>query len=248
MKTKMSEKLCLKWNDYQENTSNAFKSLKNDKEFSDVTLVCGDGRQTDAHKIILSNSSPVFKEILSINKHPHPLIYMRGLKSEDLMAIVDFIYIGEANIFQENLDSFLALAEELKLKGLTGGSVSENEAKEKSKLAHEVSRIDHKKENSTSPHENERRLLIPNDFSGNFEELEEKIKSMMERSTRRIPSGREMALICKVCGKEGSMIDIMRHIEAKHIAGISIPCVLCGHVFKTRDALRHHKFKYHRNQ
>ena len=83
--------------------------------------------------------------------------------------------IGEANIFQENLDSFLALAEELKLKGLMGGSVLENEAKEKSRLAHDVSRIDHKKEkfqtknpldlveSSTSPLENERtRNTCPN--------------------------------------------------------------------------------------
>ena len=256
-KTKMSEKLCLKWNDYQENTSNAFKSLKNDKEFSDVTLVCDDGRQTNVHKIILSNSSPFFKEILSINKHPHSLIYMRGLKSEDLMAIVDFIYIGEANIFQENLDSFLALAEELKLKGLMGGSVLENEAKEKSRLAHDVSRIDHKKEkfqtknpldlveSSTSPLENERRLLIPNDFSGHFEELEEKIKSMMERSTRRIPSGREMALLCKVCGKEGTNKNIKDHIEGQHIEGLVIPCDVCEKTFRSRNSLRMHMKQNH---
>ena len=44
---------------------------------------------------------------------------MRGLKSEDLCAIIDFLYCGEANVFQENLDSFLAIAEELQLKGLT---------------------------------------------------------------------------------------------------------------------------------
>ena len=45
---------------------------------------------------------------------------MRGMKSEDLVAIVDFLYCGEANVFQENLDSFLAIAEELQLKGLMG--------------------------------------------------------------------------------------------------------------------------------
>ena len=45
---------------------------------------------------------------------------MKGLKSDDLLAIVDFLYRGEANIFQENLDSFLAVAEELQLKGLMG--------------------------------------------------------------------------------------------------------------------------------
>ena len=45
---------------------------------------------------------------------------MRGIKSDDLLAIVDFLYRGEANVFQENLDSFLAIAEELQLKGLMG--------------------------------------------------------------------------------------------------------------------------------
>ena len=85
-----------------------------------MTLVCEDGKQVDAHKVVLASSIPFFKDILKRNKHPHPLIFMRGLKSEDLLAIVDFLYLGEANVFQENLDSFLALAEELKLKGLTG--------------------------------------------------------------------------------------------------------------------------------
>ena len=37
------------------------------------------------------------------------------------MAIVDFLYCGEANIYQENLDAFLNIAEELDLKGLNGG-------------------------------------------------------------------------------------------------------------------------------
>ena len=33
-----------------------------------------------------------------------------------------FLYLGVANIYQENLEVFLALAEELQLKGLTGGA------------------------------------------------------------------------------------------------------------------------------
>jgi hypothetical protein len=55
-----------------------------------------------------------------MNKHSHPLIYMRGVTAKNLIAIVDFIYHGEANIYQEDLDVFLALAEELQLKGLAG--------------------------------------------------------------------------------------------------------------------------------
>ena len=107
----MSEKLCLKWNDFQENTNTAFVSLRNDLDFSDVTLACEDGNQVEAHKVILAASSPIFQNILKKNKHPHPLVYMRGIKAEDLVAIVDFLYYGEANVYQENIDSFLAIAE-----------------------------------------------------------------------------------------------------------------------------------------
>ena len=94
--------------------------MKEDNNFADVTLACEDGQQVEAHKVILAASSPFFQKLLGRNKHPHPLIYMRGMKSEDLLAIVDFLYRGEANVFQENLDSFLAIAEELQLKGLMG--------------------------------------------------------------------------------------------------------------------------------
>ena len=116
----MSEKLCLQWNDFQENIKIAFGNFREDNDFADVTLACEDGQQVEAHKVILAASSPFFKKLLGRNKHPHPLIYMRGMKSEYLLAIVDFLYCGEANVFQYNLDSFLAIAEELQLKGLMG--------------------------------------------------------------------------------------------------------------------------------
>merc|ERR1712153_27043 len=123
------EKLCLKWNDFQENAITAFGTLREDREFADVTLACEDGHQVEAHKVILASSSPFFLNLLRRNKHPHPLIYMRGLKSEDLVAMIDFLYFGEANVYQENLDYFLAVAEELQLKGFMG-SGAEKEAEE----------------------------------------------------------------------------------------------------------------------
>merc|ERR1719319_1496860 len=115
-----TKNVCLKWNDFQENAISSFGTLREDREFADVTLACEDGQQVEAHKVILASSSPFFLNLLRRNQHPHPLIYMRGLKSEDLVAMIDFLYIGEAKIYQENLDSFLAVAEELQLKGLMG--------------------------------------------------------------------------------------------------------------------------------
>ena len=93
-----SEKFCLKWNDFQENLNSAFEAFRKDEDFADVTLVCEDGTQIDTHKVILAISSPFFMEILKRNKHPHPLIYMKGSKAAELLAMVDFLYYGEANV------------------------------------------------------------------------------------------------------------------------------------------------------
>ena len=116
------EKFCLKWNDFQENIASSYKDLREDLDFSDVTLICEEDEQIQDHRVILSACSPFFSSVLRRNKHSHPMIYMRGLKSKDLVAIVDFIYHGEANIYQEDLDGFLALAGDLQLKGLAGSN------------------------------------------------------------------------------------------------------------------------------
>jgi len=57
----MSQKLRLKWDDFQENLNIAFGSLREDNEFADVTLASEDGQQMDAHKVILAASRTCWK-------------------------------------------------------------------------------------------------------------------------------------------------------------------------------------------
>jgi len=114
----MSQALWLKWDNFQENTSLAFGTLRDDEDFSDVTLACGDGKQMETHKIILAAASPFFEKVFKRNRHEHPLIYLKGVKMENLQAVMDFIYYGETNVAQDNIDSFLDLAKELMIKGL----------------------------------------------------------------------------------------------------------------------------------
>merc|ERR1719153_964499 len=80
--------------------------------------------------MILSAASPWFMNLLSNEKHPHTIIYMRGLKFKDLSAITDFIYHGEVKIIQEQLKGFLTLAEELQLRGLVPSNDSDLESNE----------------------------------------------------------------------------------------------------------------------
>ena len=57
-------------------------------------------------------------------------------------------------------------------------------------------------------------------------ELDEKVKSMMEKSQNMISVGKEegerrRTSICKVCGKEGQNVGIRDHIEAYHLGDCS---------------------------
>jgi len=113
-----NEKFCLRWNDFETNISTAFRELRDDKDFFDVTLACN-GDQIQAHKVILSACSPFFRNILRRNPHQHPLLYLKGVKYTDLQSVLNFMYHGEVNVAQEELNSFLAVAEELSVKGLT---------------------------------------------------------------------------------------------------------------------------------
>ena len=196
----MAEKLCLQWNDLKDNVKTAFGNLRGDTDFTDVTLACEDGKQVRAHKVILAASSPTLQKILRKNQHPQPsMIYMRGLKSEDLKAMIDLIYFGEANVFQENLDSFLALAEELQLKGLTeqdAGQTKEQEVKFRETVVSEP-----KNPENTDFSHMENNVILPRTVKENIgktvaltridtEGIEELAKSLMEKTSSATPDGK----------------------------------------------------------
>ena len=251
----MSENLCLQWNDFKENTISAFGNLREDGEFADVTLACKDGEQVEAHKVILAASSPFFQKLLRQNKHPHPLIFMRGIKSDELLAIVDFLYSGEANVYQENLDSFLAIAEELQLRGLMGRSDTDQrenldtDLKPPPKEAESVSKItrtakEHyftKKRPSSENVKPDQTIALPSWFG--LEDLEQRVVSMMEKTQHHF--GTQLAYVCKMCGKEARQGAMKDHIEANHLEGVAIPCNLCDNTFRSRSALRQHMTKQH---
>ena len=257
----MSEKLCLQWNDFKENVNSAFSRLRNDNDFTDVTLACEDGQHLEAHKVILAASSPVFEKILQKSKHPHPLIYLRGFQSKDLASILDFLYFGEANVFQESLDLFLAIADEIKLKGLTGQTSRNKMMEEQEKPQHSES-VTKSKDlalKSTSQKDpiptasafekpSSMALSISEQFDTNLQALDEKVKSMMEKGQKMIKAGKgqKRSWLCKVCGKEGILCNIRDHIEAQHLEGVIIPCEYCDKTFSTRINLNHHKNRSHK--
>jgi len=112
------QRFSLRWNNYQSHLVTAFESLLDEKDFIDVTLGV-EGRKLPAHKMLLSACSPYFRELLKGNPCQHPIIILRDIKYDDLFSLLQFMYNGEVNVAQDQLNSFLKSAESLKIRGLT---------------------------------------------------------------------------------------------------------------------------------
>jgi len=154
-----SEKFCLRWNDFESNISCSLRELRECQEFLDVTLACGDD-QIQAHKVILSACSPFFRKVLLRNPHQHPLLYLKGVRITDLQSVLQFMYWGEVNVAQEELNTFLSLAEELQVKGLTQSNNKADNKKENAPLVKNTAQVKSgpKHKTSTAPFNNE---LVP---------------------------------------------------------------------------------------
>ena len=144
----MAEKYRINWDRHGTNISEAFRSLRKDEHLSDVTLACEE-HQFQAHKVVLSAGSSFFERILETHKHPSPLIFLKGMEAKILDRLLDFMYHGNVELKEEELEIFLKSGEELGLRGLAASgskpagvpseelSPSQNEMKLSSELAKE---------------------------------------------------------------------------------------------------------------
>ncbi|XP_050302940.1 protein tramtrack, beta isoform-like isoform X2 [Anthonomus grandis grandis] len=124
---------CLRWNNFQANITSQFELLRSDEDFTDVTIAC-DGQKLLAHKVVLSACSPYFKELFKANPCSHPIIFMRDVEARHIISLMEFMYVGEVNVSQAHLSTFLKTAESLKIRGLTDTSSDPDHVVEESGL------------------------------------------------------------------------------------------------------------------
>jgi len=116
------EAFCLKWNDFQGSISSSLGALRTTSDLLDVTVQCG-VESLQCHRLVLSACSDWFKAVFRALPAvtQHPVIVLWEATARDMALLLDFMYNGEVNVKQENLNSFLALAEKLSVRGLTQG-------------------------------------------------------------------------------------------------------------------------------
>ena len=112
------EKLKYIWHTFMPQICDLLKELQQSKKFCDVTLVCDDQKQLKAHKFILSACSSVFKNMFENGDSTSSTIYLRGVKSQDMDSVLQFLYLGETTIHQNSVDEFLNVAKDLGIEGI----------------------------------------------------------------------------------------------------------------------------------
>ena len=112
------EQFSLKWGEFEETMSGGLRELRAAQQLEDVTLIV-EGGELKAHRVVLASCSSFFRRILVSCSHQAPLLYLRGVPKLELASMLDFMYQGEVSIGQDRLAAFLAVAEDLQVKGLT---------------------------------------------------------------------------------------------------------------------------------
>ena len=232
----MSERFSLKWTDFQSVVSQSFSVLRQEADFYDVTLVSDDHTQISAHKLVLSASSDFFKSILKRNPHSHPLLYLSGVDSTSLGFVLDYIYQGEVQIYQHELDNFLEVAEKLQIEGLL--TTEEPETK------YEPHFEDKKIESFPSePDYSDTKVVKTNHVRSGHDEKVVTLTDMTEvdKKIQQLMEKRDGTFHCKACDYSSNRsIHMKEHVE-KHIDGISYPCQFCDKTLRSRNSFRRHK-------
>ena len=104
--------------EFEITTATVLRNLYTNKNFTDVTIACEDGKKLTAHKIILSAASAVFGKILMDFSDSNPLIYFGDTSYEHIEYILRFVYLGEVAIEESELKPFMETVNKFRINGL----------------------------------------------------------------------------------------------------------------------------------
>ena len=262
----MSKRFTFRWNGFHVGVANSFRKLRSAEDFYDVSLVSGDQQQVSAHKIVLAAASGYFENILKKNQHSHPLLCLEGIAITELKNIVDYIYNGELEIYQDYLDTFLHVAKRFQIEGLIQredfhiqsetaeeefyeleedfiddrSTVKSENIVEGADSESDIQLARSKKTQKSQPYQKKKNCTKINLKFDTIEELNEKLDGMIEKENY---GNRTIGWKCKPCGKPcKSKGHAMEHVEI-HVEGLVFYCKYCSKPVPTRTGKRMHESK-----
>ena len=237
----------LQWHAFESNAANAFRSLARDTHFTDVTLSCSgaNGRSLPAHQVVLAASSDVIKAMLveqTQQGQTRPYIYLRGVSYDNMCSLVQFMYHGSANVAPEDLNAFMAAAEDLQIKGLAKGTYDQIAETHSLHLQPE---LDIKADAEAA-------------FSANYgpgpsvstryqDVMTEKEEEEEEQPPQGIVKGSE-GYICMQCGRKFKIkyrSSAYRHYRNLHMPVKEAKCHVCDKTFKNAYKRNDHRTRRH---
>ena len=113
----MNEKVVqFNWNEFESSAVKTRFDLLESKRFSDVTLVTDDQAQFEAHRIILASASNIFNKLFSsVSGDKSSLIFLNGVKSNELRDILQYIYLGNVPVEKRRVRDFLRVARDFQI-------------------------------------------------------------------------------------------------------------------------------------
>ena len=109
------------WNDLSEDILSTRKELFENSHFADVTLISDDLKTFNVHRTILYPASDLLKELLLMKQcKTDAILFLKGIKSQFLEPILQFIYFGEVSVPEAQVKKFIKCAKDLDLKSFSG--------------------------------------------------------------------------------------------------------------------------------
>ena len=244
----MTEKYKVELEDFHANVVTSFKNLKSETYFHDVTLFSGDLEPVTAHKV-LSSSSDYFSNILKKTNVQNPYLCLEDITRSELENVLDFVYLGEVQLQQEQLDRFLCLAQRLKLKGISYDEKEKETYKDMSQNKNQKSFKTKIKSfaNDEPPKQTSFTILETDEMAAAKAFSENDSKAIDAEIDKYITKNHNNPhYSCTFCGKTSNRQRVREHVES-HLEGLNISCQFCDKIFRTRNSVKVHKYTVHRN-
>ena len=241
-----AEYLKLSWNSYSQNYKEVFRELRLTECFSDVTLVCGDDR-IQAHKLVLIGNSPVFKSMLLQSKGD-TVVYLRGVTKSEMDWALEFMYSGETQLPQSQLEKFLTLAKEFKMNGIFENDCNRTKTKRKEaevKTEHGsiIVKTEYAKSKDTIKISDEGSRVNKNEEGY---EPKRRNNSIFKHSPKVEEVDFEQKFHCNECDYFSLYNENLKlHVDREH-RGIRYPCDLCPYQAGSSKNLNDHQAGKHK--